>query len=333
MPDTGYTEKGNYIGANGVTTGTAFALPNYAGQLYSASPIITPLLNMISAKAVKTNNFQFPTGVEYIHEDAAQPAITETASLTAPNPTSYVRSQNSNVTQIFQEKISVSYMAQSNAGRLTGINTAGAQNSVTNELDFQVQRAMEKIARDVEYTFLNGAYQLASASNVANKTRGLLALTDSTATNLTSNNVAAALTQTNLNAAFKAAYDAGADFTDMVLFCNSTVKQMLSVIYNDQKGVRLPESRTAGGFNLETIETDFGVMHIVIDRFMPADKLLGVDISCVRPVEQDVPGKGNFFLEPLAKTGAAEAYQIFGQIGLDHGPAWKHFQIKGIKVD
>lgn len=333
MPATGYTEKGNYIGANGVTTGTAFALPNYAGQLYSASPIITPLLNMISAKAVKTNNFQFPTGVEYIHEDAAQPAITETASLTAPNPTSYVRSQNSNVTQIFQEKISVSYMAQSNAGRLTGINTAGAQNSVTNELDFQVQRAMEKIARDVEYTFLNGAYQLASASNVANKTRGLLALTDSTATNLTSNNVAAALTQTNLNAAFKAAYDAGADFTDMVLFCNSTVKQMLSVIYNDQKGVRLPESRTAGGFNLETIETDFGVMHIVIDRFMPADKLLGVDISCVRPVEQDVPGKGNFFLEPLAKTGAAEAYQIFGQIGLDHGPAWKHFQIKGIKVD
>ena len=150
---------------------TVFNLPNYAGQLYSASPIITPLLNMISAKAVKTNNFQFPTGVEYIHEDAAQPAITETASLTAPNPTSYVRSQNSNVTQIFQEKISVSYMAQSNAGRLTGINTAGAQNSVTNELDFQVQRAMEKIARDVEYTFLNGAYQLASASNVANKTR------------------------------------------------------------------------------------------------------------------------------------------------------------------
>lgn len=314
-------------------TGTVFNLPNFAGQLYSASPIITPLLNMISAKAVKTENFQFPTGVEYAHNDAGQPNISETASLTAPTAVSYVRSQNSNVTQIFQEKISVSYMAQSNAGRLTGINTAGAQNSVTNELDFQVRRAMEKIARNVEYTFLNGAYQLSDASNVANKTRGLLALTDSAATNLTSNNVAAALTQTNLNAAFKAAYDAGADFTDMVLFCNSTVKQMLSVIYNDQKGVRLPESRTAGGFNLETIETDFGVMHIVIDRFMPADKLLGVDISCVRPVEQDVPGKGNFFLEPLAKTGAAEEYQIFGQIGLDHGPAWKHFQIKGIKVD
>ena len=315
--------------ANVSGNGTTFNLPNYAGQLYSASPTLTPLLNLIQSKAVKTDNFQFPVSVEYSHETAAQPAITETASLTAPMAVSYVRSQNFNVTQIFQEKVSVSYMAQSNAGRLTGINTAGAQNSVPDELDFQTRRAMEKIARDVEYTFLNGAYQLATGSGVANKTRGLIALTDSAATNLSSSS---ALTQTNLNAAYKAAYDAGADFTDMVLFCNSTVKQMLSVIYNGQTGVRLPESRTEGGFNLETIETDFGVLHVALNRFMPNNALLGVDISCVRPVEQDVPGKGNFFLEPLAKNGAAEEYQIFGQIGLDHGPAWKHFLVKNIKI-
>ena len=312
--------------------GTTFNLPNYAGQLYSASSTLTPLLGLIQSKAVKTDNFQFPVSVEYEHENAAQPAITETASLTAPTAVSYVRTQNFNVTQIFQEKVSVSYMAQSNAGRLTGINTAGAANSAPDPLAFQTQRALEKIARDVEYTFLNGVYQLATGSGVANKTRGLIALTDSAATNLTSGDTAAALTQTNLNAAYKAAYDAGADFTDMVLFCNSTVKQMLSVIYNGQAGVRLPESRTAGGYNLETIETDFGVLHVALNRFMPNNVLLGVDISCVRPVEQDVPGKGNFFLEPLAKNGAAEEYQIFGQIGLDHGPAWKHFQIKGIKV-
>ena len=40
------------------------------------------------------------------------------------------------------------------------------------------------------------------------------------------------------------------------------------------------------------------------------------------PVEQLVPGKGNFFLEELAKTGASTKKQIFGQIGLDHGPEW-----------
>jgi len=30
------------------------------------------------------------------------------------------------------------------------------------------------------------------------------------------------------------------------------------------------------------------------------------------------------FYEPLSKTGASESGQIFGQIGLDHGPAFMH---------
>ena len=43
-----------------------------------------------------------------------------------------------------------------------------------------------------------------------------------------------------------------------------------------------------------------------------------------------MPGKGNFFLEQLAKTGAGEKYQLFGQIGLDHGPEWMHGKFTGI---
>ena len=311
--------------ANVNGTGTVFNLPNYAGQLYCASPIVTPFLNLIRGAAVKTNNTQFATGVEYSHEAAAQPAISETASLTAPTAISYVRSQTTNVTQIFHEKISVTYAKQSNGGRLSGINTAGAQNNVPNELDFQTKAALEKMARDVEYTFLNGVYQLAGNSAQANKTRGMLA---AAGTVIDCEN--AVLTQDFLNSAYKAAYDAGADFTDMVLVCNSAVKQILSVIYASQAGFNLPDSRNVGGVNLTTIETDFGAVHILLDRFMPANVLLGADISCIRPVEQDVPDKGNFFREPLSKTGAAEEYQIFGQMGLDHGPGWKHFKITNI---
>ena len=305
--------------------GTVFNLPNFAGQLYSSSPIITPFLNLIRGNAVKTDNFQFAVGVEYAHEAASQPAISESASVTAPTAISYVRSQSTNVTQIFHEKVSVTYAKQSNSGRLSGINTAGAQNDAPNELDFQTARALEKMARDVEYTFLNGVYQLAGSSAQANKTRGML---EAAGTVIDCNN--AALTQDFLNAAYKAAFDAGADFTDMVLICNSAVKQYLSIIYNQQMGFNLPDSRNVGGVNLTTIETDFGALRIMLDRFMPANVLLGADISCIRPVEQDVPDKGNFFREPLSKTGAAEEYQIFGQMGLDHGPAWKHFKITNI---
>ncbi|MBQ1617620.1 MAG: hypothetical protein II086_10200 [Ruminococcus sp.] len=67
--------------ANVNGTGTVWNLPNFAGQLYSATPAVTPFLNLIRGGAVKTDNFQFATGVEYTHEAAAQPAISETASL------------------------------------------------------------------------------------------------------------------------------------------------------------------------------------------------------------------------------------------------------------
>lgn len=309
-------------------TGTTFNLPNFAGQLYTATPSVTPFLNLIRENAVKTDNFQFSTGAEYSHNAAAQPAISETASLTAPTAISYVLSQNTNVTQIFHERISVSYAKQSSGGRLSGVSSSNEFGSVPNELDFQTARALEKIARDVEYTFINGTYQLASNANEANKTRGMLA---AAGTVIDCEN--AALTQDFLKAAYKGAYDAGADFTDMVLVCGSDIKQRITDIYGSQWGFSLPPVRNIGGINVTQIETDFGQVSVLLSRFIPDDVLLGADISCIRPVEQDVPDKGNFFREPLSKTGACEEYQIFGQIGLDHGPSWKHFKIINIGTD
>lgn len=43
-----------------------------------------------------------------------------------------------------------------------------------------------------------------------------------------------------------------------------------------------------------------------------------------------LPGKGNFFLEPLSKTGAADKYQIYGQLGLDYGAEWYHGKLTGL---
>ena len=38
-------------------------------------------------------------------------------------------------------------------------------------------------------------------------------------------------------------------------------------------------------------------------------------------------------MEELAKTGAGTKYQIFGQLGLDHGPEWMHAKITGINTN
>ena len=62
----------------------------------------------------------------------------------------------------------------------------------------------------------------------------------------------------------------------------------------------------------------------------PAGTALLLNLDVISHVYQPVPGKGNFFLEPLAKTGAGEKYQLFGQLGLDHGPEWYHGKFTGI---
>ena len=85
-----------------------------------------------------------------------------------------------------------------------------------------------------------------------------------------------------------------------------------------------PTDRNIGGTNIKQIETDFGNIGIALNRFMPQTAVLAVEMSAVRPVFQPVPGKGNFFYEELAKTGASEKGQIFGQISaflrLHHRP-------------
>ena len=83
--------------------------------------------------------------------------------------------------------------------------------------------------------------------------------------------------------------------------------------------------------NITTVETDFFNLGIVWNRFMPADSLLIADVAHVAPVFQAVPGKGVLFEEDLAKVGASDRVQIYGQIGLAHGPTFLHASITGLK--
>lgn len=307
-----------------VAAGTVWNLPNYTGELFTSDLTNTPFLSAMGGLTggMQTTNFEFATDSQYDQETAAQPAITETASLTAPTAISYVRSQNKNVTQIFHEQVSLSYAKLSNGGRLSGINTAGSANNVVSELDWQISKALEKMARDIEYTFINGTYQISTASNVANKTRGIIAATSTNA-------VAAAgatLSKALMDELLRTMHSNGAIFNNLVIMCNGFQKQKLSDIYG-----YAPEDRNVGGVNIKQIETDFGNIGVMpAHRFMPTDTVQLVEMSVVAPVFQLVPGKGNLFYEPLAKTGAGEQGQLFAQVGLDHSAEYLHGKITGL---
>lgn len=312
--------------ANVSGQGTTWNLPNYAGELFTADALNTPILSAIGGLTggKQTDNFEFATDSQYNLPAAAQPGISETASLTAPAAIGVVRGQNTNVTQIFQEKVSISYAKMSNGGRMSGLNTAGQSNNVASEKDFQIACALQKIARDIEHTIINGTYAKSTAANVANQTRGLLEL----CTGVNSVDAKAAGVSKNLlNALLKEMYNNGAIFSNLVIYTGAHQKVGITDAYS-----YAPMDRNIGGTNIKQIETDFGNIGIVLDRFMPADTLLFAELSVVAPVFQPVPKKGNFFYEELAKAGASEDGQIFGQFGLDHGPAFMHGTITGLAV-
>lgn len=315
--------------SNVTDIGTTWNLPNYAGELFTADPTQTPLLSMIGGLTggKQTDNFEFPTAVLFDYPEAEQPSISESASATAPAASAIARNQESNVVQIHQEVIDLTYAKLSNGGRMSGINTAGQTANPADEKAWQIQQKLIKIARDVEYSFINGTFQKATSATVANKTRGMLELAATTSTVDASSS---ALTVDMIKALMLQMADNGAYFNNMILFAGAKQKQAITSLYEKQLGYNQGAARNVGGMNVTEIETDFCKLGIVWDRFMPDDCILIADVAHIAPVFQAVPGKGVLFEEELAKVGASDRIQIYGQIGLAHGPAFLHGSITGL---
>jgi len=128
-----------------------------------------------------------------------------------------------------------------------------------------------------------------------------------------------------LNALLVSLFEADTEAPMMtpVLWMNGSTKVALSKEYTNNFGLA-DRSRTVGGVNIETIITDFGVFGVALDRYLPKNVIVLADMSYINPVTLPIPGKGVFFTEPLAKTGAYERMQIYGEIGFEYGPRSYH---------
>lgn len=308
---------------------TSFGVLNYSGMLFNKGNVRVPFSTLIADRIRNTNHVEFVTGLEFATDGGSQPNISESASLTAPEPTFLTREQKTNVTQIFHESVYISYGKQSNMGTLSGVNVAGQVANPVDELDFQVAGKMNKIARDIEYTFINGEYQKATDDDTANKTRGMLpAIT----TNVYDNN-GEGLRVWDVAEAMKLIYDSQGTTNGLVLWVDPVALFQLNADAEENGLTIVPASRNVNGLSISTLLTPLGEIGVYLGEFLPAGTVGIFNPSVIGRVEQPVPGKGNWFMEPLAKTGAGVKYQIFGQVGLDHGAEWMHAKIVNINTD
>ncbi len=307
----------------------SFAAPNYSGMLFNKGNTKTPFSAMIGGRPKVTNHVEFTTGQYYTTGGGAQPGISESASLTAPEATFITRSQMSNVTQIFQESVYISYGKQSNMGTMAGLNIAGQQGNPVDELDFQIVARMQKIAADIEYTFLRGTYNKATTDSEINKTRGLITAISTNVETMGSK----PLTYWAVAKLMKAIHDGNAPTDNLVLGVDATTLLQLNFDAQANKLTIVPNARNINGISVDVVITPLGAVAVRLLEYMPAGTAILFDPSVMSPVYQPTPGKGNFFLEELAKTGAGTKYQIFGQVGLDHGPEWYSAKFTGISTE
>lgn len=319
----------------GITAlGTTYNLPNFVGELFGASPEDTPFLSAIGGltggESVGSTVF---TWQGYDLRDAADDRQ-RLEGADAPTTEGRVRFSVANVVEIHQEQTSVSYTKQAATRQVSTGSAANVQlgnQPVQNELTWQVTQELKQIARDVEKSFITGAYQLPADNGTARKTRGLL---EAIVTNTGEYEPKAGATWAdNEIAAFK---EAVLDLMQEVwsnggiqegetrtILTNAALKRALTLAFITKSGYE-EQSRNVGGVNLQTFETDFGRCNIMLDRWMPADELAVVSLEQCKPAFLEVPGKGHFFAEPLAKTGASDKVQLYGEIGLIYGNEKAH---------
>ena len=311
------------------TLALSFGTPNFSGALFNKGNTRTPFSAMIGANRLQTNHVEFATGVEFETAVGKQPSISEETSLIAPDSSVITRDQKTNVTQIFQYTTGISDAKRSNMGTLSGINVAGQQANPAEELQFQLSAKFAEMAQDVEYTFINGVFAKATNDTQANQTRGILNA-------ITSNIVDAdgkGLTFMLVCEALKSIQESNGDLSNIVIGVDPITRLQLNADAAANGLTIVDTGRNINGINVVTVLTPLGNVQVADFRYLPVGTALLFDPRVMRPVEQPVPGKGNFYAERLARVGAGDRIHIFGQVGLDHGPEWYAAKITGLSTD
>lgn len=302
--------------------GTNYNLPNFVGDIFQITPSDTPFLSSIGrltgGERANATLFQWQA---YDLRTASQNTRVEGAA--APTAEARIRTNISNVVQIHQEAIDIAYSKIAAVGQYSGLNIAGS-NPVADEVAFQVEAMLKQIARDIEVSFISGSYQLPVDNTTPRKTRGIL---EAIATNVV-NASSATLTEKMVHDLLKSVYDNGGimEQDSAVIMVNSTQLLWLNKIFIKDNNYRETD-RNIGGVAVKVIYTPFGTLNVMLNRHMPAAQIAVVSLEQCAPVFLEVPGKGFLFVEPLAKTGASERSQIYGEVGLKYGNEKSHGKI------
>lgn len=316
--------------------GTTFNLPNYVGELFSVSPEDTPFLSAIGGltggRPANATHFTW-SGYDLRDASATRQRVEGSP---APDAEGRARFGVMNVVEIHQETVDTSYTKQAATGQFGDLGAGhphvqgvSGENAITDEHGWQIAQALKQIARDVEMSFIRGEYADPGTNANPRRTRGLLEAIETHAVDADGE----PLTEALLLDLMQDVWESGgiSESETATLMVGARQKRNLTRIFITDRNFQ-EQTRDIGGVNLQTIETDFGRLNIMLNRWMPADAVSVVSLEQCAPRFLPIPGKGFLFQEDLAKIGASDRTQIYGEIGLEYGNELTHGKLTGLST-
>lgn len=190
------------------------------------------------------------------------------------------RTQKSNLCQIMEVGTKVS-------GTVQALNPAGIEDAYVSEINDR----MIELKVGTEHYFINGV-KAEESGKTPRQMDGLMNLAHQISD-------AGALTEDLLLNGMEVMYNAGVN-GDVYLFCNAKIKRAINNIAKEASStIFLADAgKNAYGILVQSIETDFGTINIVMDRHMKDGEMLLIDLN-----EVEVAELRPAFYEALPKTG------------------------------
>ena len=367
----------------GATSNTIYAqqINNFTGELFKVGGQRTPLLaaagGLNGGKTLNSTFWQVQV------EDNATISSEPSKGQEGAAPTEYLgrdRSAYTYVTQIFHKGVQMTYTALASTGNQNpfdlsadivnisdgdGTTTAGDSlglfggNPVQDEFALQLEKAMEKVAREVEWFAFNGSFSDGANTTPGSGTREMYGIDVWITLNKNQSNSAAVeplggncyyndttgdgtgtaqvISFATISGALKRMYDNHAPMKAPVL-CVSP-QQLLDLNNElvkgtvDIAGAIIPRDRNIAGVDIDTVITPFGSIGLmVIDpNILPSGSAFILDLAYIQPVFTNIPGYGTVFVRDLDQDANARIGKaIYMEMGFEFGPPSYHCKIQAV---
>ena len=366
-----------------LTNDTIYAqnINNFAGELFKVGGQRTPLLSAVGGlnggKVLNSTYWQVQV------EDNATISSEPDKGKEGFTPTEYLgrdRAAYTYVTQIFHKGVQMTYTALASTGNQnpfdlsanvanfsdgTGGTTAGDKlglfggSPINDEFALQLEKAMEKLSREVEWFAFNGSFSDGANTTPGDGTREMYGIDVWISLNKNASN-SAAVNPLGGNCYYNDTNGDGSGSTQVISF--KTIAETLKRMYDnhapmkqpvlcvspqqlldlnnelvkgtvDIAGAIIPRDRNVAGIDVDTIITPFGSigMMVIDPNILPANTAFILDLAYIQPVFTNIPGFGTVFVRDLDQDANARIGKaVYMEMGFEFGPPSYHAKIQAV---